>query len=79
MAPSMPWAIVSCVNVCIICHLAFCPVCGCKRPTVSSSLQCFWSKNTDPTICNKKKNFFTQPAFVVASTHHKLVMLFWAV
>lgn len=37
MAPSSPWAILWCLNLCIICHLAFYP-CGSKKPTASSVL-----------------------------------------
>lgn len=37
MAPSLPWAILRCLNLCIICHLAFYP-CGSKKPTASSVL-----------------------------------------
>ena len=37
MAPSLPWAILWCLNLCIICHLAFYP-CGSKKHTASSVL-----------------------------------------
>ncbi len=48
MAPSLPWAILWCLNLCIICHLAFYP-CGSKKPTASSVLaapQCFQYNNS---------------------------------
>lgn len=49
MAPSLPWAILWCWNLCIICRLAFYP-CGSKKTTASSVLatpQCFKYNNTD--------------------------------